>query len=399
MKRKPKKISRGGQPVRLKKRVRRTHKGEHTYWQLLWLENGKPCSASRSTAEAANALAEEIAARLAKGQMRQRTLTGLELADYEQALDICAESGASLLEAIRFHSAEWLKRRVKDISVHDLVQEFLASKADHGCSKLYLADCRLRLDKFAKAFPGSIQSVTPNDLDDFMRGHNITIRSHRNVHAILGSLFSYARASGYLPLSERTAAEILPRPRIKSAAIGILTPNEFAAVLNMATRKTLPAFVLGGFCGMRQAEICRLDWSAIDFKRGLITINADTSKRSRPRLVPLHPAAAAWLAPVAKKSGRVIEYSSPINLSIQMRPVWKAAGAKNTQNFLRSSAASYRLAATGDAPQTALELDMSIEMLMRHSLWLVTKEDSESWYSIFPPEAGEDESSTDVKNE
>lgn len=131
----------------------------------------------------------------------------------------------------------------------------------------------------------------------------------------------------------------------------------------------------------------------------MITINADTSKRSRPRLVPLHPAAAAWLAPVTKKSGGGIEYSSPINLSIQMRPAWKAAGAKNTQNFLRSSAASYRLAATGDGPQTALELDMSIEMLMRHSLWLVTKEDSESWYSIFPPEVGEDESSTDDKKE
>lgn len=164
----------------------------------------------------------------------------------------------------------------------------------------------------------------------------------------------------------------------------ILKPREFEALLRNATPQTLPAFVLGGFCGLRQSEICRIDWPAINFKRKYITVNASITKTARRRLVPLHDAAAAWLAPVAKESGRVIEYSSAINLCIMMRPVWKKAGVKPTQNCLRHSAASYALAVTGNAAQTALDLGTSVQMLMQNYRELVTKEDAEVWFSIFP---------------
>jgi len=101
----------------------------------------------------------------------------------------------------------------------------------------------------------------------------------------------------------------------------------------------------------------------------------------------LHAAAAAWLAPISKTNGPVIEYSSPINLSIMMRPVWKVSNAKKTQNCLRHSGASYRLAATGNAPQTALELGTSVQMLMQHYRELVTKEDAETWFAPTPAAA------------
>ena len=87
----------------------------------------------------------------------------------------------------------------------------------------------------------------------------------------------------------------------------------------------------------------------------------------------------------------MIEYSSTVNLSIMMRSVWKAAGVKNTQNCLRHSGASYRLADTGDAPRTALELGTSVQMLMQHYRELVTEEDAEKWFAIFPPQPFTDE--------
>lgn len=67
-----------------------------------------------------------------------------------------------------------------------------------------------------------------------------------------------------------------------------------------------------------------------------------------------------------------------------MRSVWKAANVENTQNCLRHSGASYRLAAIGNAPQTALELGTSVQLLMQHYRELVAKEDAEAWFSIFP---------------
>lgn len=62
-----------------------------------------------------------------------------------------------------------------------------------------------------------------------------------------------------------------------------------------------------------------------------------------------------------------------------------ACGMANTPNCLRHFGASYWLAATGNAPQTALELGTSVQMLMQHYRELVAKEDAESWFSIFPP--------------
>lgn len=380
----PTKISRGGQPVRIQRRAQTRDGKEYVSWEVFWREDGKRRSTSRSRKEDAHSLADEIATRLAKGEIRQIILTGLTLAAYEKASQISMSAGGTLLDAARFFSAEWQKRQIRDIVALDLVAEFLMAKKQDGCSKLYLDDCRLRLKKFGQEFNGPVQRIASRDLDDFLRGLKVTNRSRDNVHKILKSVFSYARTRGYLPASDRTAAEILPRIKSKPPVIGILTPSEFAAALRSATRKTLPAFILGGFCGMRQAEICRLDWSAINLDRRLITVNADIAKTSRRRLIPLHDAAFAWLAPIAKANGRVIEYSSPTNLSIMMRPIWKAAKAHRTQNCLRHSGASYRLAMTGDAPQTALELGTSVQMLMQHYRELVSKAEAEEWFSIIP---------------
>jgi hypothetical protein len=55
------------------------------------------------------------------------------------------------------------------------------------------------------------------------------------------------------------------------------------------------------------------------------------------------------------------------------------------RDSLRHSGASYRVAATGNAPQTALELGILVQMLMEHYRELVTKGDAERWFSIFPP--------------
>jgi len=308
----------------------------------------------------------------------------------------------SIIEAARFYMAERRKREIPDISVPDLVAEFLIAKKQDGCSQRYLDDARLRLKGFKKAFGGFVGNIGAADLDEFLRGLGGAPRSRHNVHTIIRSLFSFARSRGYLPASDKTAAEIVGRVKLKPSVIGILKPEEFAAVLKVASPKTLPAFVLGGFCGLRQAEIFRLDWSAVDFKRKLVTVNAGIAKTARRRLVPLPDAAAAWLEPVAEEAGRVIEYSSEVNLSIMMRTIWEKAvvlpavpgkpsrKVKPSQNCLRHSAASYRLALTGDAPRTALELGNSPKMLMEHYRELVTEEDAAAWFSIMPEKKEED---------
>jgi integrase len=44
-----------------------------------------------------------------------------------------------------------------------------------------------------------------------------------------------------------------------------LTPEQFAKVLEAASEETLPYWLLGGFSGLRRAEIERLEWKDIHF--------------------------------------------------------------------------------------------------------------------------------------
>jgi len=290
----------------------------------------------------------------------------------------------TIIQSAQFYLEETKRRKIPDIKVSKLVEEFLVAKKQDGCSKRYLDDAKSRLNAFQKVVGGNIIGVSSNDIDTYLRGINGAQRTRKNSHTIIRSLFSFARSKGYLPASEKTVAEIISKIKVPPSKIGILTPEGFEAVLRCATTKTLPAFVLGGLCGLRHAEICRLDWSAINFKTKNIEVNAGIAKTARRRLAPIPDVASQWLKPIAKEAGRVIEYSSAVNLSIMMRNVWEKAKVSHSQNCLRHSAVSYRLAQIQDAAKTAYEMGNSVKMLYENYRELVTKEDAERWYSIAP---------------
>jgi integrase len=400
----------------IKARIYPSNTGGYTSWLVRYHLDGKQKSLRATSLEAAKRKAKEALGGVSSGSAHVVSLTPKESANVSAAVSKLQDIGVPLLEAVaefceaygvikgqgslveaaRYFVAERKKREIPDITIPDLVTEFLEAKKQDLLSQRYLDDCRLRLKPFKKAMGGLVSNVTPADIDAYLRGLTCGPRSRKNVHTIIRSLFSYAQSKGFLPASEKTAPEVVGRIKMKPATIGILKPEEFEAVLRVATVKTLPAFVLGGFCGLRQAEIFRLDWSAIDFTRKHITVNADIAKTSRRRLVPLPDAAAMWLESVAQETGPVIEYASEVNLSIMMRSVWEKAKMKplhvggqernvhQTQNCLRHSAASYRLAETGDAARTSLELGNSPKILMQDYRELVTAEDAKVWFSISP---------------
>jgi len=163
----------------------------------------------------------------------------------------------------------------------------------------------------------------------------------------------------------------------------IIKPREFKALLHKATTQTLPAFVFGGFCGLRMVEITNLDWKDVNFEQKQLLVHGGKYP-SRRRLVSLPDAAVLWLEPIAKESGSVINLPSQIKLSAQMRCVWKEAKCAATPHCLRYSLVAHRLALDGET-QTAAEFGFSIKMLIACFLKLVTKRQAKAWFSIFPP--------------
>lgn len=163
----------------------------------------------------------------------------------------------------------------------------------------------------------------------------------------------------------------------------ILKSREFKALLQKATPQTLPAFVLGGFCGLRLAEIQELRWEDVDFETRVVVVEGGKYPSSK-RIVSLPTAAAAWLSPDAKNSGRVMDGLSAATLTSEMRCVWKEAKCAATPHSLRYSAAAYWLALEGGT-KTAKEFGFSLKMLIALFRQLVRKRQAKTWFAIFPP--------------
>ena len=68
----------------------------------------------------------------------------------------------------------------------------------------------------------------------------------------------------------------------------------------------MPLIVIGGFAGLRHAEIQRLEWEDIDLEEGFIEIKAEKAKTKTRRIVPIKENLKAFLKPMAKKSGKVV---------------------------------------------------------------------------------------------
>ena len=160
------------------------------------------------------------------------------------------------------------------------------------------------------------------------------------------------------------------------------------------------------FCGLRQAEITRLDWRAIDLASGILTVGADIAKTSSRRTVEIPDNARAWLTLYAKESGPVWPASEQARnlwnlarIEAGFGPFFSTRAAVNEaqagrddlrpwpDNALRHSAISYRLALNRDLPRIALESGNSPAIVQSHYLELVKPDTAREFFSIMPTEA------------
>jgi integrase len=154
--------------------------------------------------------------------------------------------------------------------------------------------------------------------------------------------------------------------------------------MRKANGKTALFFALGGFAGIRTAEILRLEWKDFNFVRGHITIAADKAKTATRRLVPILPNLAEYLRPYHRASGQLFK-----DRDEEKAIAWAKKNGVNPwpTNCLRHSYASFRLAATADAARTALELGNSPAKLFSNYRELADEHDAAAWFSIAPKRA------------
>ncbi|QIF01641.1 tyrosine-type recombinase/integrase [Roseimicrobium sp. ORNL1] len=277
----------------------------------------------------------------------------------------------------------------RSTGLKDAVEDYLEARENDGLAARSLGDARARLRRFYGDMPtdAKVSDVQKRDMEDWLAGLKVAAQTKRNFQRVLHTFFQWAEGRGYC--QENPAA--LKRATTKKAKtavrpVQIFTPGELRTVLENCPREILAFHVLGAFCGIRSAELERLDWADVDLKRGQVAVSPEQSKTASRRFVPVPEAARQWLAAVAEQSGPVTPHNAVMWLCRQFhRDLVKHHNLEWKDNGLRHSFASYSLAMHEDAPRVSLWLgQMSPSVVFRHYRERATKEDAEAYFAVVP---------------
>jgi integrase len=406
------------------------------YWQVNWSEiesrDGRQIHVRRRKTfkdyEEARTAADQARIAAKNSGKNAFTISDRLRLEAQQAEQILKPFETSIVEAAKFY-AEHLRRVRTSQKVSVAVKELLAAKEHDNLRPRYLTDLRARLARFSDSFSERpIASVSAGEISAWLRNLRVEPATRNSYRLRLGVLFSYSVECGWAQDNPVRAVK-----KVKtSAGIGILSPEEYARLLEAAAFETLPYWLLGGFAGLRRAEIERLEWKDVHFDLdkyhafsnavasgdkvaiakaekewrtgALIEVPALKSKTASRRFVQILDNLAAWLEPYIGKSERVCPDNLRKLLEIDRvkSGIWTgpdeamiAAGKDPKQpnaklkpwpsNGLRHSFASYHLAHFKNAALLALELGHTDQdLIFRHYRELVKPDQAGKWWNILP---------------
>lgn len=199
----------------------------------------------------------------------------------------------------------------------------------------------------------TLEAVDPGLLNKYSRDRQREGAAPQTVlhelHA-LSSLFKRAVAEGYL--AQNPVALMVDKPKVERDEPEWLEPEEAAAFLAECEGDTHTLMAIALLTGARKKEVTGLEWSDVDFGRGLIRIRPNEwrkLKRGQARSIKLWPQLRAMLEPLRQKSGLVVPSERTGRPYTDVRPsieeAREAAGIEKaiTWNTLRHTYASLRL--------------------------------------------------------
>jgi integrase len=420
---KPLEIADGNVSVRIVPEKNVVNGSTYERFNLIYFEGNERIRRRFSELDAAKAEANLIVTKLANRESEVLKLSPADRAIYTQSLDLLRDLQAKLrapeatplnyavkeyAEARRLLPAcVSLKQVVDDYLVRhnqvreeklvpDAVNEFIAAKEQAGRGDLHLRDLRCRLTRFGTAFSLPVAQLTGPMLQTYLDGLDMAARSKLNTFKHIRTLIRWCVRRKYAPRDLLDELDGIEKPEAKPSPTLVFTPAELREILaaTLAVRPDLvPAMVICAFCGLRTAEVLRLDWREVRFEQGLVEVTAAKAKTATRRVVPLCDAARAWLAPYVRSEGPVSPVSGENRLHdavvAALRECRTARKVKTPfqwkRNGLRHAFCSYRLSVTQDLNRVALEAGNSPAMIHAHYKELVSPADAQTWFNTLPP--------------
>jgi len=191
-----------------------------------------------------------------------------------------------------------------------------------------------------------------------LAGRPMATETKKGGRIQLSAFFTHAGRMGWVKEDPIKGGKVRLRydHQAQTKLPGIFSVEEVARLLEFAPAHLVPYIAIGAFCGIRPAELHRLDWSDIKWEGRKIHVSARKAKTAQQRDVTLPDNLLEWLAPYRQATGLIIDQSEKTTQG-QLPKVRKAAGiTKWPQDALRHSFASYHLALHRNSTLTSAEM-------------------------------------------
>lgn len=336
--------------------------------------------------------------------------------EYRAAHEILSTApGHSMAEVLRAGIAA-LARPVHKLA--DVIAAFLMSRATEDYDGRHEKDHKNVLRDFGVAFAGDISLISAEQIETWLNartrpdGKPLSPKRRNHIHAIVVSLFKFARERKMLP-DVITAAQSVKKRKVHGGEIDFFTPEEMITVLKHVEEDWLPWPLLVGFGAMRVEEVALgkhaasrkdcLRWEDFDWLEREIVVRKAVAKKSVARRIPIQDNLWHWLTPWRDRHargpvvpggdtrGQLDNYRARLQTELR-RKVGELEEITPRiinwpQNALRHSYGSYRMAVTKNAHQVSNEMGDSPAMITRHYDNPRPKTQAAAYWAIYPADA------------
>jgi integrase len=356
------------------------HSSGRQYWK--YKVGGK--THTKSTLEAAKRAALVHARAMYRGSISLADLTPDQTLLVKRFLEL--DPSAADVSAF----VEWRTKHRPRVPLDVARRDFLAAKAGAGhYHRRNLSRYLALLDPLENRIMGTI---TPADLRPCLPAG--APRTLSNARQTWVTLWRWAARQGLVDKDMGDTPALLDLPAVVSSIPEIYTPAQLRVLLTNVRPFYLPWLALSAFAGLRTEEVAPikhsdkppLDWADFHWDRGLIIVRPETAKTGRRRVVPILPALAAWLRPLAQPSGRLAPRIPPSagegRATAETTRLGRLVGGWK-RNALRHSWITYRAALVGIA-QTAMEAGNSESEARRSYLDAAGPDQADEWFAVMP---------------
>lgn len=334
-----------------------------------------------------------FADKVAKGMPERVEMISDKKLEYFLALEK-RMGGKPLDVAVDFFLAHRDEELVRTM-VPELVKDFLG-ELEPSVSKRYFERVEDELNLFAKSFKGAISEISSTEIAEWIAKRKVGNRTQNHIRSFLGRLWKHAQVKNAIPRRDKTVIDWVPTKKAPPMAKEVYTPEEMTKILNACERDLLPIFAIGGFAGIRNAEITAinteylgLDWEKhILWDKNVIIVpghevvtKGGEREVIHQRIVPLLPNLRAWLEPYRNEKGLIWKLRHMQHRTIKLE---ERIGFKLKHNALRHSFCTYRASTEKDLAKVAMEAGNSVTMLQQHYVRPQFEEVGRAWFSIVP---------------